>query len=96
MKTGKIKSFIVLAVFILLVVAFAHHAKADCSIVWKPGDTTVLRAGHHVTFIVESEDVPAFVKQHGTDKDLMGELSTSSTKVHYCGDYEDIEDKDLD
>lgn len=84
---------------------FALKSNAECTVNWKPGDLTVVEAGHDVLFVVEKEDVDAFKNQKTLDERLLplppmdnkfDEAIKSLAHTHYCGDYREVEDADLE
>lgn len=82
----------------------AMNAHASCESVWKPGDRVYIAPGHVVKVVVEAEDVMSYVTRPKITTPLVGDSSgqkldtalETSNGVHYCGDYLEVEDKDLD
>lgn len=95
-----------LVVFLLIVLMFkVGTAHAECTFVWKPGDTTFVQAGHNVTMIVESENVEAYKHQKQIDARLLplppmdnnfDKAIRSMAHTHVCGDYREVEDVDVE
>jgi hypothetical protein len=80
-----------------LVVVFVNRCQADCTFVWHPGDKTFAEAGRPIVFLVEQEDVKAFLAQKKIDnaKDFLpGEKVTHTD--HFCGEYQDLTDVDVE
>lgn len=75
----------------------ADRCHADCTFVWHPGDKTFAEAGRPIVFLVEQEDVKAFLTQRTDDEAkgfLPGEKVTHTD--HFCGEYQDLADVDVE
>jgi hypothetical protein len=95
----------------ILVIAFVigfiwgRKAKADCDFVWKPGDTIYVEAGRPYHVIVESDDTQIFQRNlpvtvlpvapiaHGTE---IEDAIKAKPGAHWCGEYQDLTDTDVD
>lgn len=98
------KFLLVVSSILAITVFCMTAANADCVHVWRPGMVTYVEAGQPIHFLVEQEDVDAYAKQTTNvvpmaqfpPKEGFGRAMDDIENSHYCGEYREITDEDLD